>query len=82
MQIKVNMYFQGRLTNEQQIKPDVYEVGDPRLFGLESYLVDQGKAVYLESESVPIEPVPAPVVAADEEIEFKGRKLKVKKAAE
>lgn len=81
MRIKVTQYYQGRASGERVIAAGIYEVGDERLCGLEDYLVNvQQKAVYLEDD------VLAPALVAnnppppEEEIDFKGRKLKVKKA--
>jgi hypothetical protein len=57
--IQVTQHYRGVLTQEQVIAPGVYEVGDPRLFGIEDYLVnDQGKAHYWpdEDDEVDIEP--------------------------
>lgn len=81
MKIKVNQYYGGWNTNNEFIQPGIYEVGDERLFGIEDYLVnDQQKAEYIEDEVI------APDMVADDpeddvqELEFKGRTLKVKKA--
>ncbi len=71
--IQVTQYFQGRRTNEQVIEPGVYAVGDPRLFGLEDYLVDvQHKAVYIDppdaqTVTVTVEPEPVEVVEPESE---------------
>jgi hypothetical protein len=93
MQIKVNQYYQGFNTNEQVIKPGIYEVGDSRLYGIEDYLVNvQHKAEYVEDEAVESdsakgEPVvEEPIITATQphpeatEIEHKGRKVKVNPA--
>jgi hypothetical protein len=47
--IRVLENYGGSQTNERRILPGEYEVGDPALFGLEDYLVNnQRKAVYVE----------------------------------
>lgn len=98
MKIKVNQYYMGWNTNEQLIPAGVYEVGDPALFGLEEFLVnEQGKAEYVNDANEPAAPAVEPEVvseletgeqvveaaeAGDEEVEFKGRKLRARKAKE
>ncbi len=98
MKIRVNQYYRGWNTGEQVINPGVYEVGDPALFGLEEWLVtEQGKAEYITDNGEPAAPAPEtpvisepetgeqvvePLAEGDEEIEFKGRKLKARKAKE
>lgn len=57
MKIKVVVYFQGHMTDEQIIAPGVYDMNDPALFGCGAYLVERGKAVVLdviESENPPV----------------------------
>ena len=45
-------------TNERVIHPGVYEVNDPRIFGLAEFLVDQGRAEWVVPlpERVPAQP--------------------------
>ena len=98
MKIKVNQYYRGWNTGEQVINPGVYEVGDPALFGIEEWLVnEQGKAEFIADDNEPAAPAVEQEVISepetgeqvveaaepgDEEIEFKGRKLKARKAKE
>lgn len=44
MQIQVIRDFAGKLTHEKRIFPGFYESGDPRLLGVEDYLVQHGFA--------------------------------------
>lgn len=75
MRIKVNQYYQGRKSNEQLISAGIYEVGDPALYGIEDYLVnDQQKAEYIEDKVI------APAMVSDEPAEETPRKRTSKKA--
>lgn len=57
MKIEVHTYFRGRQSNEQLIEPGVYDVGDPRLHGLEDFLVyNQQKASYINDGEATDEP--------------------------
>ena len=44
--------YQGKLTKEQPINPGVYRRDDPKLFGLATYLVDNGHAVWVNVPEV------------------------------
>jgi hypothetical protein len=87
--IKVTQYFMGKLTNEQIIQKGIYDIGDPCLFGLEDYLVnDQQKAEYIEVDNPPepdpteadTQPASEPPPEEVDELEHKGRKLRIPKA--
>lgn len=53
-QITVLKNFGGKETNERRIQPGVYDVNAPELFGLADYLVENGHAVVVKSEAVPV----------------------------
>lgn len=53
-QITVLKNFGGKETNERRILPGVYDVNAPELFGLADYLVENGHAVAVKTEAVPV----------------------------
>lgn len=53
--IQILQFYRGAPSGEMPIYPDIYEEGDPRLFGLENYLVDeQRKAIWLDAAPEPV----------------------------
>jgi len=77
--INVLHNYGGRLTGEKRIEPGIYQDHDDALFGLAAYLVVNGHAVMVDGELPPPEVIDVPE-DEEEELEFKGRTLKVKKA--
>lgn len=53
-QITVLKNFGGKETQERRILPGVYDVNAPELFGLADYLIENGHAVEVKSEAVPV----------------------------
>lgn len=56
--IILKQHYSGRFTNETLIEPGTYEVGDPRLFGLEHYLVNEQHIAVFIGEPPPPPPPP------------------------
>jgi hypothetical protein len=50
--VKVN--YGGRITREQRIVPGEYDIDAPELFGAGEYLLENGHAVAVKTEAVPV----------------------------